>query len=59
MTKLETPVQTHTLRLILDTLIDLATPVRPNQDLQEKARKTVSGVITPPILDNRSSGGRL
>lgn len=51
-----TPVQNESLKLLLNTLIELGTPAQ-HQKIAAEAKKTVEGMITPPILDDRKSGG--
>ena len=50
-----TLVQNETLKLLLDTLIEVGQPGR-HQKVSESAAKTVASMIAPPILDDR--GGK-
>lgn len=52
---IETPVQTETLRLLLDTLIDLGTPPAV-QKVAEGASRTVLGRVT--AIDGVADRGR-
>ncbi len=52
--KTHTFVQNESLKLLLDTLIEIGQPGRTK--LSEAAAKTVAGMIAPPILDDR--GGK-
>jgi hypothetical protein len=51
-----TPVQNESLKLLLNTLIELGTPVQ-HQKIAAEAKKTVEGMIAPPVLDERRGGG--
>ena len=53
-----TPVQNETLKLIIDTLIDLGTPAQ-HQKIAAESRKTVESLIMSPILDDRDRKGWL
>jgi hypothetical protein len=48
-----TSVQNETLKLLLNTLIELGTPAQ-HMKIAAEAKKTVEGMIAPPILDERS-----
>jgi hypothetical protein len=50
-----TSVQNETLRLMLNTLIELGTP-QQHHKIEAEAKKTVEGMIVPPILDERPGG---
>jgi hypothetical protein len=49
--KTHTLVQNESLKLLMNTLIELGTPGQ-NKKLAESAAKTVAGMIAPPILNN-------
>ena len=52
-----TPVQNESLKLLLNTLIELGTP-QQHQKIAAEAKRTVEGMILPPILaDNPKRGG--
>jgi hypothetical protein len=54
-----TPIRTATLKLLLDTLIDAGAP-RHHNVVDDSARRSVAGMIAPPILDDRGGPiGRL
>ena len=57
MSRLETPVQTHTLTLLLDTIIELGTPASV-QKTAETARKSVSAMMLPDTMDARPGVNR-
>ena len=50
-----TLVQNESLKLLMDTLIELGTPGQ-HKKLADAASKTVAGMIAPPILND--SGGK-
>lgn len=51
-----TLVQNETLKLLIDTLIELGQPGR-HAKLAEAAAKTVASMIPPPILDGAKRDG--
>jgi hypothetical protein len=51
-----TSVQTETLKLLLDTLIELGEP-NHHAKVGDTARRTVESMIAPPILDPRGLNG--
>jgi hypothetical protein len=53
---LTTLVQTETLKLLLETLIELAEPAH-HAKFADAAARTVASQIAPSILDQRNSNG--
>jgi hypothetical protein len=50
-----TPVQNESLKLIINTLVELGTPAI-HQKIASEGVKTVEGMIAPAMLDERKTG---